>query len=193
MIVEGIVTTVGPDGRINIAPMGPIVDDHGDCEWTSLVLRPYKTSKTYHNLKRSPEGVFHVTDDVLLFARSVLEEVASATRPAAQVRCPRLADCCRWYEFHVVEIDDALDRTQISCRIVHHGRLRDFFGFNRAKNAVIEAAILVSRLSILPRDAINADLRRLHTIVEKTGGVAEREAFRILSEHVAALAELVQM
>ena len=26
MILEGIVTTLGPDGTLNVAPMGPIVD-----------------------------------------------------------------------------------------------------------------------------------------------------------------------
>ena len=33
--------------------------------------------------------------------------------------------------------------------VVDSGRLRDFFGFNRAKHAVIEAAILATRIDFL--------------------------------------------
>ncbi|MGE0378942.1 MAG: DUF447 domain-containing protein, partial [Planctomycetaceae bacterium] len=59
MILEGIVTTRSAAGVVNVAPMGPIVD-----EWMqTLLLRPFQTSTTYRNLKQSGCGVFHVTDD----------------------------------------------------------------------------------------------------------------------------------
>ena len=38
MIVEGLLTTVELAGKINVAPMGPIV--HGNLE--SFVLRPFR-------------------------------------------------------------------------------------------------------------------------------------------------------
>jgi hypothetical protein len=62
--------------------------------------------------------------------------------------------------------------------------LRDFFGFNRAKHAVIEAAILASRIDFLPRSEIDAQWDFLRPLVEKTGGDAERQAFQQLTEFV---------
>ena len=37
---------------------------------THLMLRPFQTAQTYHNLKATGCGVFHVTDDVNLLARA---------------------------------------------------------------------------------------------------------------------------
>ena len=68
------------------------------------------------------------------------------------------------------------------------GRLREFFGFNRAKHAVVEAAILASRTDFLPLADIEAEFRRLAVIVDKTGGPQEHEAFRFLTGHLERVA-----
>lgn len=181
MILEAIVTTVGPDGALNVAPMGPEVDPSMD----RFVLRPYRTATTYRNLKARGEGVLHVTDDVLLLARSAIGHVGDApTRPAEVVSGRILTDACRYYEFRVVSIDDRAERTTMVAETVASGRLRDFFGFNRAKHAVIEAAILATRTAFLPFGEILADFRRLAVPVEKTGGPLERAAFAMLLDHV---------
>jgi len=67
---------------------------------------------------------------------------------------------------------------------VASGRFREFFGFNRAKHAVVEAAILATRTEFLPPEEILAEFRRLAVLVEKTGGSAEHEAFQLLEDHV---------
>ena len=69
MILEGIVTTLNPDGSLNVAPMGPRVENRS---FDRFVLRPYRSSTTYRNLKALGEGVLHVTDDVLLLARAAI-------------------------------------------------------------------------------------------------------------------------
>ena len=71
ILLEGIVTTLNEDGAPHIAPMGPIVDT----DFTRLLLRPFRTSTTYQNLKRTGEGVLHVTDDVELFARAAVGQL----------------------------------------------------------------------------------------------------------------------
>ena len=78
LIAEGIVTTINPDGSANISPMGPRVNR----DFTRLVLRPFQTSTTYQNLKRTGEGVFHVTDDVLLIAKAAIGQLTP--QPALQ-------------------------------------------------------------------------------------------------------------
>ena len=185
MILEGIVTTLGPDGRLNVAPMGPRVEPG----WRRFVLRPYATSTTYRNLVAHGEGVLHVTDDVLLLARAAIGAVDDVpTRPAEVVRGAILRDACRHYEFRVIERDDRAERKTLRVEAVAEGRGRDFFGLNRAKHAVVEAAILATRTAFLPVGEILGELGKLAILVEKTGGDAERAAFALLTDHVRAAA-----
>jgi hypothetical protein len=183
MILEGIVTSLNPDGTLHIAPMGPSVETPLE----RFLLRPFRTSQTCRNLLASREGVLHVTDDVLLLARAALGTVEHrpATFPPARVRGFVLADACRYYEFRVREVDDREDRVRLEAEVVHAGRLRDFFGFNRAKHAVVEAAILATRTDFLSLDAIEAEYRKLAVLVDKTGGPQEHEAFAILRAHLS--------
>lgn len=187
MILEGLVTTIGVDGRPNLAPMGPIVEDD-DVELSRFVLRPFATSTTYRNLKETGQGVFHVTDDVLLIAlaaigRQEMENLES--RPATRVRGLVLSATCRYYEFRVVAEDARDDRTTLEVETLARGALRPFFGFNRAKHAVIEAAILATRVGLIPASEILAELERLSVPVRKTAGAREREAFELLRGFVS--------
>jgi hypothetical protein len=61
-----------------------------------------------------------------------------------------------------------------------------FMGLNRAQAAVIEGAVLVSRLHMLPMDKIEAEMRYLQIAIDKTAGAAEHEAWGWLREAVAA-------
>lgn len=182
MIVEGIVTSLNAAGELNVAPMGPIVDE----AMTTLLLRPFQTSRTYRNLKEHPVGVFHIVDDVLLLAQAAIGRVEHLppTFPAEKITGQVLRDACRWYEFEIEELDDSSERTRIQTRVVHTGRLRDFFGFNRAKHAVIEAAILATRLHLLPAAHVRQQWEWLRSPVEKTAGPRERAAFQLLDEFV---------
>jgi len=182
VILEGIVTTLCEDGRPNIAPMGSLVDDG----ITQFVLRPYKSSRTYANLKRTGQGILHVTDDVELLARAAVNrlEPLPALAKAKKVDGQVIVDACRWYEFHVTSLDDLAQRTTVACSVVAKGRIREFFGFCRAKHAVVEAAILATRLEFLRPEQIRAELRRLAVLVDKTGGQQERNAFELLDGYV---------
>ena len=73
----------------------------------------------------------------------------------------------------------------MEAEVVHAGRLRDFFGFNRAKHAVVEAAILATRTAFLPAEQIADEFKRLAILVQKTGGPDEHAAFALLQEYVA--------
>ena len=181
MILEGIVTTQNDDGSTNTSPMGPIVDS----TTSNFTLRPFQTSTTYKNLKRSSVGVLHVTDDVLLLAQAA---IGQPTNPqlvnCESVGIKMIADCCRWYAFRVETLDDQNERTRIECKTIDQGRVRDFFGFNRAKHAVIEAAILATRVHILDASDIASQLEALRPLIEKTGGERETEAFALLDSHI---------
>ncbi|MCS6850375.1 MAG: DUF447 family protein [Gemmataceae bacterium] len=185
MILEGIVTTLSADGGVHVAPMGPIVTPAMD----RLVVRPYRTAQTYRNLRAHGEGVFHVTDDVLLLAQAAVGQLEPpAVEPATVVRGFVLRDACRHYEFRVVSCDERSERATFEAEVVAAGRRRDFFGFNRAKHAVVEGAILATRTALLPLEEIEAEYRKLAVLVEKTGGEQERRAWAVLQEHLRRVA-----
>lgn len=183
LILEGIVTTQNEDGSPNISPMGPIVDR----ELTQFHFRPFHTSRTYQNLKRHGAGVFHVVDDVLLLAQAATHQFRNSpeTVPAETIEGVRLSETCRWYEFEVTSIDDASERTSIETQVLHVGCNREVWGFNRAKHAVLELAVLSTRLFMIERAEIAREVERLAIIVEKTAGDQEREAFDLLREYIA--------
>jgi len=185
-ILEGVVTTLNDDRTVNVSPMGPIVDE----QMQQFVLRPFRSSTTYKNLKRDGHAVFHVTDDVELIAQAAVGQPQPTPKLIAtpSIDGMRLADACRWYALEVVSIEDQGPRTRVVARTLEQGRNRDFFGFNRAKHAVLEAAILATRVQLLPADQIAADLDRLAPLVEKTGGPPERRAFDFLRNYINRLA-----
>lgn len=186
MILEALVTTLNEDGTANVAPMGPEVEP----EMRRFVLRPFQTATTFRNLARHGAGVLHVTDDVLMLARAAIgEDPRAETRPASAVLGRVILGACRYHEFRVIAIDDRQERATIAAEAVATGHLRDYFGLNRAKHAVVEAAILATRTGLLPLDEIAAEFRRLVAPVRKTGGPAEFEAFALLARHVRSEAE----
>lgn len=182
MILEGLVTTLNADGSPNISPMGPVVD----AAMTRLRLRPFQTSTTYANLKRTGEAVFHVVDDVELLAKAAVGEVRPAPElvPAEAVQGVILTAACRWYALRVTSLDDSEARAEIETEVVDHGRFRNFFGFNRAKHAVVEAAILATRVGIMPAEEIRREIQRLKVPVEKTGGPQEHRALAFITGYI---------
>jgi hypothetical protein len=178
MIVESIVTTVAADGTVNCAPMG--------VEWGDdrIVLKPFLDTATYRNVLAVRTAVVNLVDDVRVFARAAISNPVYPTVPATVVTGVRLADCCSWRELEVREIDSTPPRSRIETRVVHRGVLREFIGFNRARHAVLEAAIYSTRLHLLPREFIASEFDRLQVIVDKTAGSEEREAMSLLTAFV---------
>jgi hypothetical protein len=180
MIIESIVTSMAADGTINFAPMG--------VEWgeSTLVLKPFLETTTFRNVRETRVAVVNITDDVMLFARAAISSPEYPWVPATVVRGVVLEAACSWRELEVVTLDDTPPRSRIEARVLHHGFRREFIGFNRARFAVLEAAILATRTHLLPAEEIRAEYARLQVIVDKTAGPREREAMALLTEHVRA-------
>ena len=181
MIVETIVTTVAEDGTVNCAPMGVEWDEE------SLVVKPFLETATYRNVVATGAAVVNLTDDVRVFAHAAIANPDYPTVPAVVVRGVVLADCCSWRELDVRTIDSTPPRSRIEMAVVHRGTRREFIGFNRARHAVLEAAIHVTRLHLLPRTFVESELARLQVIVDKTAGAEELEAMALLVEHVRSV------
>ena len=179
MIIETLFSTLNDEGRPNFAPMGAA---WGEDE---ITVRPFRDTTTYRNLVVASCGVANLTDDVLLFARAALEDVDPPWRPARHIRGAVLSDACLWRELEVIEESGAGARADIRCRVVWGERQRPFLGFCRARSAVIEAAILATRIHLHTREDVGAALDRYQDIVSKTGGERERKAMVYLRDHVA--------
>ena len=180
MIHETVVTTRRSDGRTHVAPMGVRAVDG------LLVLAPFRPSGTLENLLREGYAVINYTDDVRVIAGCLTGRRDWPLVPAARVPGMRLADCLAHTEVQLERAVPDETRPQLHCRVVHEETHAPFRGFNRAQAAVVEAAILVSRLTLLPREKIEREIAYLTIAIEKTAGPREREAWGWLMERVAA-------
>jgi uncharacterized protein len=178
VILETIVTSRDSGGTINFAPMG--------VEWGDeiIVLKPFLETSTFRNVSASRQAVVNLTDDAMLFARGAISSPQFPWIPASTVQGAVLEAACSWRELEVLTIDATPPRSRIEARVVHRGAAREFLGFNRAKHAVLEAAILATRTHLLPAEQIREEFARLQVIVDKTAGPREHEAMALLTDYV---------
>ncbi len=179
LIREAIVTTVNALGEPHLAPLGLIAEAD---KW---ILAPFHPSTTLENLRQAPFAVANLTDDVRVFAGCLTGRRNWPLTAANVVAAPRLAATLAHLELVVVEVREDELRPRFVCRVAHRALHAPFEGFNRAQAAVIEGAVLVSRLQLLPRAEVEAEMARLEVIVGKTAGAAEAEAWGWLKDRSA--------
>ncbi len=178
-ILETIVTTRSLDGRVHIAPMG--MREEGGL----VLLAPFRPSATLDNILASRCAVVNATDDVRVFAGCIVGRRDWPTAPAERVPGVRLAAALHHLELDLERVDDDPQRPRLWLRRVFEATHAPFRGFNRAQAAVIEAAVLVSRLHLLPAEKIDTELQYLAIAMDKTAGPAEWEAWEWLLARVA--------
>ena len=177
-IRECIVTTASRSGKVHIAPLGIIADKDG---W---IIAPFRPSTTLDNLAEVPFAVANYTDDVRIFAGCLTGRKEWPTVGLKSSPVPRLQAALAHSVLEVVSIEDDGVRPRHFCRVREGETHAPFTGFNRAKAAVLELAILVSRLGMLPREKIEAEIAYLTIAIEKTAGEEEREAWGWLMQRV---------
>ena len=177
-IRESIITTLHEDGSPHIAPMGVHETNKG------LMLAPFKPSATLNNLKREGTATINYSDDVRIFAGCLTGRRNWQTCSTEIIEGIRLKDCLAHTEIKINSHEDDELRPRFYCNVVHEQVHQAFHGYNRAQFAVIELAILVSRLHMLPDEKINAELEYLKIGLDKTAGERELEAWDWLMEKV---------
>ena len=170
-IHEVIVTTLSEDGGAHSAPMG-ISEVNGH-----FLIQPFKPSATYENLKRHRQCTINYTDDVRVFAGSLTGRRDWYTLPCQEIEGAYLAQALAHTELEIVSFDDDNPRACFEGAIVCEQTHAPFRGFNRAQSAVIDAAILVSRLNMLPVEKVQQEIAYLSIAIEKTAGPRELEAW----------------
>ena len=180
MIHEVIVITCDAAGTPHVAPMGLMMRD-------GLVrVAPFRPSTTLDNLLATRTATMNMTDDVRVFAGCLTGRRAWPTRAAEVVDGRVLASALAHRELTLDHVEEDEQRPRLWCRVAHEATHSPFAGFNRAQAAVVEAAILVSRLDRLPAEKIRTEIDYHRIAIDKTAGPREQEAWGWLMERVAA-------
>jgi hypothetical protein len=179
-IAETIVTTIDGDGVPHIAPLGLIEDGAG---W---IIAPFRPSRTLDNLRVVPFAVASHTQDVRVFAGCVTGRKNWSTVAADKVRGVRLVDAVSHWELEVERVTEDEHRPRFHCRVVHSASDAPWDGFNRAQGAVLELAVLTTRLNMLPPEKVETELKYLEIAISKTAGPRELEAWGWLMEKIEA-------
>lgn len=179
-IVETIVTTENAAGEVHIAPLGLIADGS---HW---IIAPFKPSRTLDNLLSTGRAIANHTDDVRVFAGCVTGRRSWPLRRATNGAGAVLASAIAHWELQVDRFEDDAKRPRFYCNLEAAISHAAWGGFNRAQAAVIEAAVLVTRLGMLPADKIEGEIAYLKIAIDKTAGPRELEAWGWLMEKVEA-------
>jgi hypothetical protein len=178
MILETIITSQSINGDVHVTPFGIRIQDG------LVIISPYKPSTTLDNILATRHAVLNLIDDVRVFAGALTQRSPWTLVAAEKIIGSRLADCLVHKELKLVKVEDDPIRPNLYLELVHESQHGSFQGFNRAQAAVIELAVLVSRLKRLPLDKITQEMTYLQIAIEKTAGPRELEAWGWLTEAV---------
>jgi hypothetical protein len=179
-IFEAVVTTVSPAGTVHVAPMGVRY------EGAQVVLMPFRPSTTLDNILATQAAVLNILVDPRVFAGCVTGRKSWPTQPAERLPGARLEAALSHVELALLQVGDDPQRPRLRLQRVHEVTHRPFIGFNRAEAAVVEGAVLVSRLHMLPPGKIASEMRYLQIAIDKTAGPEAHEAWAWLQQAVAA-------
>jgi uncharacterized protein len=178
MIIETIFSTIDEAGKPNFAPMGLVWGEE------YITVRPYRSSHTYQNLISSGYGVANLTADVLAYVRCGLFDAVLPHFPAKAIPGVVFQETCSWRELAVISQEESQERPEVRCRVLHAGRQKEFLGFCRAGNAVLEAIILATRVRLLDPKTVAERTTQYQEIVEKTGDTNEKHAFQLVHDYI---------
>ena len=180
MIHEVIVTTISSEGIVHIAPMGIRFIDK------QVVISPFKPSTTLNNITENNIATINFIDDVRVFAGIVSRHKKDwelSARTDLEI-VPNLTLTNTFYNVVVNEYQEDDKRPNIICDIKNSAIIKPFLGFNRAQFSVIEAAVLLSRLGMIPMEKIDREIEYLKIGIDKTAGPHELEAWGWIQDKI---------
>ena len=186
-ITESVVTTLGPNGRWNVAALGlhaPTTDEASEARGSeSVTARTWGRTRTWRNFREEGEGYVQFTRDPELFVAAaltvqeadepVLDEADAWVRVEVDQRGSDTSGDTEWVEWSLSPVESTVLRRVVPT-------------FNRGYAAVIEATIHASRLDVdeYDSDELRERIDYCRSVVERCGGEAERRAFESLERAV---------
>ena len=174
-VTESVVTTLGPNGRWNVAALGLFEGD-------PVTATTWGATRTRRNFERESEGYVQFSTDPVVFVDAALSTVErdEPIVPAADA----------WVRVRVSSVDSGIDggtswerwALQPIDRSVRGERVATI---DRGLGAVVEASVVASRLGVpgYDDDELRERLRWARSIVDSAGGAREREAFERLLDY----------
>jgi len=177
-VTESVVTTLGPNGRWNVAALGL----HADAD-PPVRARTWGRTRTWRNFTERGDGYVQFTRDPVDFTEAALavreEEtpVLDSADAWARVDVERVGEGAeggtRWVDWHLHPGEAAVERETVPTT-------------SRARGAVLEATVAASRLGAEAYDGddLRDRLDYFAGVIERCGGPREQEALGRLRELV---------
>ncbi len=171
-ITEAVVTTVSKSGVPNAAPMGIVR------RGSKYFIRMYKDTSTYRNSVDTGYLVANFIQDARIYVISAFRDLPPEFFQFEEGMVPpRLRDAAGWAYFKC-KADDVVSLEPISMKVAKCSQPV----FNRAFAAVIEAAIVGTRLRFYGGEEGIKKIREYEAVVKKCGSPADVEAMKILKD-----------
>ena len=178
MIFETIIISVDAKNVPHVTPFG--VKHEGD----DIVISPFKPSKTLDNILSSRAATMNLSDDVRIFAGALTKRKVWKLLPTNKINGFRIDGCLAHVELALIDVREDAERPQLVMQKIATHHHKGFDGFNRAQAAVIELAVLASRLHMLPVEKVETERKYLQIAIDKTAGKRELEAWNWLTDKI---------
>jgi uncharacterized protein len=178
MIFETVIISTDDKNVPHVTPFG--VRHEGE----HIIISPFKPSKTLNNILTTKVATMNITDDVRVFAGALTNRPQWELELTDDIKGFRLRDCLMHAELELSDVREDEVRPQLVMTQIKRQHHADFNGFNRAQAAVIELAVLTSRLHMLSPEKIQSELKYLQIAIDKTAGENELEAWSWLTEKI---------
>lgn len=174
-VTESIVTTLGPNGRWNVAALGLF-------DGEPVTATTWGATRTRQNFDREGEGYVQFTTDPVVFVDAALSVVEreEPVVPAADA----------WVRVHVSSVDRGTDAgtswERWALQPIERDVRRERVGtIDRGLGAVVEASVVASRLGVpgYDEEQLRARLDWAASVVDSAGGPRDRAAFERLLDH----------
>jgi hypothetical protein len=204
-VFEVIVSTFSPGGTPNAAPMGiQFARKSSGIGESRILIKPYKSTTTYHNLSRQREAVINVSSDPRIFFESAFkrqikgDKLAIRFADSEKVKAPRISNCDAYIEVTVEKVVDLEpskeERSEVSCRI-ELVRLQNQVGrlYIRAPHVLIESIIHATRVIELRSKGLGKETDELVELMDRYRKLIHRVApssqYVIMAEELMRIAE----
>ncbi len=191
---ETILSTLSPCGEYNAAPMGIRSEDG-----TSLILRPFKATKTCSNLITTRKAVASFTDDPLLFLVTALKEEGwndpKMLTKVKGIQVPRLTMANSFLELRVMKVEETSEQAIVTCSPIR-GEVVNVptKPYCRGEFAALETVIHATRVKVLLEEGRIREAESLVQLIRShrdlVWRVAPNSSYSTVVERVVDLVEM---
>jgi len=177
-VYETILSTYDMHGKSTAAPMGIVPKSS-----RRFIIRVFKRTLTFKNLKRSRCGVANLTNDPEIFYKTAFKQTSGSRslearwfEKARAVKAPRLRSADAKIEFKIDKIEDLNDlRSRMTCEVENIDLRRTLpTGYCRGAFAAIECIIHATRIQQYLSEGMIEHAEKLIGLVNYYKDLAER-------------------